>query len=147
MQVQFSLLFTLVGLTLIWPELTTAASPQAGSIEQRSEGACSPPIVNNEGHVSISCPGVAPEALHYLENQLSEQFGRINDRLRSLNDTQRTIKNLNDLVDDLHKQADGWAQRYHELSSRLAEGPSDNEQTAQARELIKKGILPQQSLY
>lgn len=108
-------------------------------VEQRSKGACSPPIVNNEGHVSISCPGIAPEALHYLENHLSEQFGQLSEQLRELNDSQRTISNLNDLIEDLHKQADGWAQRYHELSVRLGDNRDDSEQSKQAHELIQKG--------
>ena len=84
MQVQFSLLLALAGVTLGWPGLSIAASPQTRSIRQHSEGACSPPIVNNQGHVSISCPGVTPEALRYLENQLSDQFGRLNEQLRGL---------------------------------------------------------------
>ena len=139
MQVRFALLWALAGLTFGWPGLSIAASPQTASIQQHSEGACSPPIVNNEGQVSISCPGVAPEALHYLENHLSEQFGRLNEQLRSLNDTQRTIRNLNDLVDNLHKQADDWAQRYHDLSARLAESGNDSEQAKQAHDLIQRG--------
>ena len=58
MQVRFALLlWALAGLTLGWPGLSIAAWPQTGSIQQHSEGACSPPIVNNEGYVSISCPG------------------------------------------------------------------------------------------
>ena len=84
MQVQFSLLLALAGVTLGWPGLSIAASPETRSIQQHSEGACSPPIVNNEGHVSISCPGVTPEALRYLENELSDQFGRLNEQLRGL---------------------------------------------------------------
>jgi tetratricopeptide (TPR) repeat protein len=138
MQVRASLFFALMAITVAEPQ-PSIASPENSSIEQHSEGACSPPIVNNEGHVSISCSGVAPEALHYLEDRLSEQFGHLNDELRSLNDTQRTINNLNNLIDDLHKQADRWAQQYHELSSRLAESGSDSQQASDARELIQKG--------
>jgi tetratricopeptide (TPR) repeat protein len=138
MQVQSSLLLALTGFTAFLGS-SMGAFPQTSSIEQRSEGACSPPIVNNEGHISISCQGVSPEALHFLENQLSEQFGRLNEQLRGLNDAQRTISNLNDLVDNLHKQADGWAQRYHELSARLAENGDSSEQAKQAHELIQKG--------
>jgi tetratricopeptide (TPR) repeat protein len=125
--------------TLGWAGLSMAALPLTGTIGQHSEGSCSPPIINNSGHVSISCPGVAPEALHYLENQLSDQFGRLNEQLRGLSDTQRTIRNLNELVDNLHKQADDWAQRYHELSARLGETRDDSEQAKQAQEFIQKG--------
>jgi hypothetical protein len=94
-----------------------AAPAGQGSIEQRSEGACSPPIFNNSGQVSINCPGVDEKALHYLESQLSEQFHRLSEQLHSLNDSQRTIRNLNDLNDTLRQQADDWARRYRELSA------------------------------
>jgi tetratricopeptide (TPR) repeat protein len=82
---------------------------------------------------------VAPQALHYLENQLSEQFGRVSEQLRSLDDTQRTTLNLNNPLDNLHRQADDWAQRYHELSERLAESENENEQAKQAHDLIQRG--------
>ncbi len=60
------------------------SSALSQDIRQYSAGTCSPPIFNNQGKVSISCPGVAPEALRPLENQLSEQFGRLSEQLRSL---------------------------------------------------------------
>src|SRR6266436_981230 len=124
------------GLVLGWPN---AASPQTSRIEQHSQGACSPPIVNNQGQVSISCPGVAPEALHYLETQLSEQFGRLGEQLRSFDDSARTIRNLNDLNENLRQQADDWARRYREFSESLAESRDDSAQAKEARELIQKG--------
>ena len=72
------------GLAAGWPNSWAAApSSQIGSIEQHSEGACSPPIVNNEGQVSISCQTVDEKALRYLESQLSEQFRRLSEQLRS----------------------------------------------------------------
>ena len=123
-------------LALSWPN---SAAPQLGKIEQRSEGACSPPIVNNQGQVSISCSGVAEEALRYLESKLSEQFREVSDQLRSSNDFARTIRNLNDLNENLRQQADDWARRYRELSARLAESPDDSAQAKRARELIQRG--------
>ena len=116
--------------------VSTASSQD---IQQHSAGACSPPIVNNQGKISISCPGVAPEALRYLENQLSEQFGRLNEQLRSLDDSARTIRNLNDLNENLRQQADEWARRYRELSVRLAESADNSTQAQQARALIQQG--------
>src|ERR1700693_5389861 len=92
--------FLAAGLILGWSNL---ASPQTSSIEQHSEGACSPPIVNNEGHVSISCQGIDETALRYLENKLSE---RLSEQLRGLDDSGRTIRNLNDLNENLRQQAD-----------------------------------------
>src|SRR5271156_3505865 len=124
------LLLTAAGLVVGWPS-AAADSPEIGSVEQHSEGACSPPIINNQGHVSISCPGVAPEALRYLENNLTEQFSRLDERLSHLEESDRTIRNLNELSDNLRKQADDWAQQYRELSTRLAESQNDSEQAKQ----------------
>src|SRR3954469_12792411 len=106
------------GLMLGWPN---PASPQTSRIEQRSEGPCSPPIVNNQGQVSISCPGVGEEALRYLEGKLTEQFWGLGEQLRSLDDSARTVRKLNDLNDKLREEANTWASKYHELLARLSE--------------------------
>ena len=132
-------LLTVTGLVVGWPNAAAAGASQIGSVEQHSEGACSPPIINNQGQVSISCAGVAPEALRYLESNLTEQFRRLDERLSHLEESDRTIRNLNELSDNLRKQADDWAQRYRELSARLAQSPDDNEQAKQAHELIQQG--------
>src|SRR4051794_33273464 len=116
------------GLMLGWPN---PASPQTSRIEQRSEGPCSPPIVNNQGQVSISCPGVGEEALRYLEKKLSEQFERLSEQLRSHDDSARTIYNLNDLNDKLREEATNWASKYQELSARLAENRDSSEEAKQ----------------
>lgn len=109
------------------------------SIEQHAEGACSPPIVNNQGHVSISCQGVDEKALRFLEEKLSTRFTQLAEQLQSLNEANRTIRNLNDLNDTLRKQADEWAERYKELSGRLAGSRPDTEEARQARTLIQQG--------
>ncbi len=128
------------GLTAGWPNAwAAAASSQIGTIEQHSEGACRPPIVNNEGQVSISCQTVDEKALRYLESQLSEQFRQLSEQLRSPDDSNRTIRNLNDLNENLRQQADDWARRYRELSARLAENRDDSGQAKQAHELIQQG--------
>src|ERR1700731_1915504 len=113
--------------------------PNIGSIDQHSEGACSPPIVDNQGQVSISCEAVDKKALRYLEKQLSEQFRRLREQVHSLDDSTRTIHNLNDLNDNLRQQADDWARRFRELSARLAESGDDSLQAKQAHELIQQG--------
>ena len=59
-------------------------SPQIGSIEQHSEGACSPPIVDNQGQVSISCEAIDKNALRYLEQQLSAQFRQLSEQVQPL---------------------------------------------------------------
>src|SRR6266699_2591684 len=112
--------------------LPYSGSAQTSKVEQHSEGSCSPPIVNNQGHISINCPGVAPEALRYLENHLSEQFGQLREQLSSFDDSGRTIRNLNDSIETLRQKADDWAQRYGKLSARLAEARDDSVQAEQA---------------
>jgi len=114
-------------------------SPQIGSIEQHSEGACSPPIVDNQGQVSISCEAIDKKALRYLEQQLSAQFRQLSEQVHNLDDSSRTIRNLNDLNDNLRQQANDWARRFRELSARLAESRDDSVQTKQAHELIQQG--------
>ena len=114
-------------------------SPHIGSIDQHSEGACSPPIVDNQGKVSISCEAVDKKALRFLEKQLSEQFRRLSEQVHSLDDSSRTIRNLNDLNENLRQQADDWARRFRELSARLAENQDDSLQARQAHELIQQG--------
>jgi tetratricopeptide (TPR) repeat protein len=139
-------LLAMASFTLGWSGVSIGASPQAASIEQNSQGACSSPIINNNGHISISCPGVAPEALHYLETQLSEQLGglykelhNVSSKLPDLNDSQQTITNLNHLNAILREQADDWAHKYRDLSQRLAESGNDSEQAKHAHDLIKRG--------
>jgi hypothetical protein len=68
------------------------------------------PVVEDHAQPGVDV-AVIPEALRYLEDKLSEQCGQLNEQLRGLNDAQRTIRNLNDLADNLRKQANDWAQR------------------------------------
>ncbi len=119
--------------------MASAHADAAVSVEQRSEGACSPPIVNNSGQVTIECPGIDEKALRYLEGQLTEQFRTLSAQLHDLDDSTRTIRNLNDLTETLRKQAEDWEQRYRELSARLASGPDESEQARQAHALIQQG--------
>jgi tetratricopeptide (TPR) repeat protein len=133
-------LLVAAGLVAGSPNLRAAAPPpQIGSIEQYSGGPCSPPIVHNEGQVSISCSGVNEKALRYLESQLSEQFRRLSEQLRGLDESGRTIRNLNDLNDNLRRQADEWAKLYTELSARLSKAEDNSEQAKRAHELIQQG--------
>src|ERR1700730_9925220 len=114
-------------------------SPNIGSIEQHSKGACSPPIINNQGQVSTSCEAGDKKALRYLEQQLSGPFRERLRQVHSPDDLTRTIRNLNDLNDHLRQQADDWARRFRELSARLADSPDDSVQAKQAHELIQRG--------
>lgn len=119
--------------------LIHAATAPAGVIEQSSQGACSPPIANNAGQVTINCPGVDPEAVGYLEAQLTE----LPHKLSEQSDANRTIKNLNDLNVILRQQAADWETRYHDLSARLANSPTDSENSRLARTLIQQGRFDQ----
>src|SRR5689334_6373394 len=104
-----------VGATVLlgcWTGAWSAAPAlEHGGVEQHSEGACSPPIVNNEGLVSISCQGMDEKALRFLEAKLTEKlnelqagfaqkFGDLSEQLIRPNDDNSavTIGNLNDMI-------------------------------------------------
>jgi tetratricopeptide (TPR) repeat protein len=114
------------------PNLSAFELSLTPGADQRSEGACSPNILNNQGQISISCPGVDPKALRYLEEHISEQ-------LRDLVQDARTTRNLNERIDELRNEASNWAQRYRELSARLEQSGDDSERAKQAHKLIGAG--------
>jgi hypothetical protein len=88
-----------------------ALAASASSVEQHSQGACSPPIANNSGQVTINCTGIDPEALRYLETQLTELFRKLSEQ----SDANRTVRNVNDLNEILRQQATDWENRYRDL--------------------------------
>jgi tetratricopeptide (TPR) repeat protein len=124
-----------LSITAALPAFAQTSSTFKG-IQQNSTASCSPPILGNNGTVSITCYGVGSEAQAYLEGKLSEllkQVQQIRDVQEITRDDGRTIRNQNDLIDTLRQQAESWAKRYRE---ELAKKPSD-EVEKNARELIK----------
>lgn len=120
--------------------LSPAAGQSGGPIYQRSDGACSPPIVNNSGQVTITCPGINPVALRSLEDGLSKLVQEIRQQHREFGESHRTIANQNDLIDRLRREANDWAKRYHDLSERLS-APDDDAANGKAGALIRQGRL------
>ena len=118
------------GVLLAW----LSPARDAAGIEQASEGACHPPIVDISGAVTMECRGVEGKALEYLNARLSETLQR---QLLHPDDPRRTIRNLDDRIDDLHRQAEDWTKRYGELWDRL----DDSEPARQARGLIQQGAI------
>jgi Flp pilus assembly protein TadD len=110
---------------------------QPRSFAQTSTGACSPPIISNTGHVSISCPGVGEEALRFLEERLTTEFKSVLDRIDRYNDSERTIRNQNDHILILQQKADYWFQKYEGLTKSNV-GMDGSEVAKRAWELIRK---------
>ncbi len=107
---------------------------EATGIEQAAEGACRPPIVDISGAVTMECLGVEGKAIEYLNARLSETLHR---QLLHPDDPRRTIRTLDDRIDDLRRQAEDWTRRYGELWDRL----DDSEPARQARGLIQQGAI------
>ncbi len=92
--------------------LAAVAGQGPSVIHQTTTGWCSPIITNVTGNVRVNCIGVDPRALKRLNLELN-----------------RTNKELTAKIDE----ANDWAERYHELETRLNE-PGPNEELAQQAE-------------
>jgi hypothetical protein len=122
--------------------LSARADPILTSVEQKSSGDCSPPIIN-AGNVTINCPGIGDAASRSLSVQLTEQFKMLNAKIDQQDDSSRTIHNLNDLNDELRRKADDWAKSYLSLKSemdRIAEQyPKLKDVRSKAEQLLDAG--------
>jgi DNA repair ATPase RecN len=97
-----------------------AAFQQSISIRQHSSGWCSPNIVNVTGNVTVNCIGVDPRALRRLNQQLAKM---------------RTSR------DEKIREANNWAQQYHELERFLDKTGNTSEVSKQAKEYLHQGDL------
>jgi tetratricopeptide (TPR) repeat protein len=122
--------FWFVVATSIGTHAEVATSP---TVQQISRGSCSPPILNNNGTINLTCADLDADATEQLEKQLAELLPQLRQTLADRSEDFRTIRNQNDLIGILREQADDWATRYRDLSSRV---PND-EAGKRARELIK----------
>src|SRR5215471_1624019 len=96
--------------------VTTPAWSQ--SLRQQTEGWCSPAVADVKGHVTITCQGVDPKALARLNELLDKKDLELTQRI---------------------KEANEWAERYRELSARLATAGDDGQLSQQAKALIQDG--------
>lgn len=67
-----------------------SGSADAGAntdLKPPADSACRPPSVDGTGQVSITCPGIADNALRYLENQLSKQARQLGEPSESRQST------------------------------------------------------------
>jgi len=88
--------------------------------EQSTSGWCSPAIDNVVGDVTVNCKGVDPRALKRLNALLSQKNQELSEKIREANE---------------------WAERYHELEKRLAEAGNDVGLSHQAEESLHEGDL------
>jgi len=100
--------------------LMVAAAQAQRVTHQTTTGWCSPNIANVTGKVTVNCIGVDPRALIKLNAQLS-----------------RTNQELTAKIDE----ANEWADRYHELETRLSEPGPNAELSQQAEAYLHEGEL------
>jgi tetratricopeptide (TPR) repeat protein len=100
--------------------VATFTQQQVSTVTQTSSGWCSPNITNVSGNVTVICKGVDPRALKRLNHELD-------------------LKNLQ--YAEKFREADEWAERYHDLEKRLAESGDDTELSKKAEEYLREGDL------
>jgi tetratricopeptide (TPR) repeat protein len=106
---------------MLLPFLLFLASEQSPVIVSQSTGGwCSPAIANVVGNVTVNCIGVDPRALRRLNEQLTSKNIELGDKIREANE---------------------WADRYHELERRLANAGDDTELSHHAEEYLHAGEL------
>jgi tetratricopeptide (TPR) repeat protein len=91
----------------------------AQSVSQKTAGPCSPAITDVKGHVTITCQGVDRKALARLNELLDKKDLQLAQKVEEANE---------------------WAQRYHEVSARLA-ASDDSQLSKKALALIREGKL------
>src|SRR5439155_23696023 len=110
--------------------LSISPEGQAGTtipsgILQSTEGWCSPAVADTRGNVTINCQGVDPKALARLNELLDLRDKQLGETKQSL--------------EDKLKEANDWAQKYHDLSERLEKLGDTSEVSRRAEALVKSG--------
>jgi tetratricopeptide (TPR) repeat protein len=100
--------------------LLLLTSQEGKVLRQMSSGWCSPNIANVSGNVTITCIGVNPKALERLNAQLSSKKTELSEKIREANE---------------------WAERYHELEKRLADSGENKELSHLAEKYLYEGEL------
>jgi hypothetical protein len=111
----------------LWLLVLGVSTAQAASINQQTDGPCSPVVGQTGGNVTIilNCQtAVDPKVL----KQLNESFNKANKNERELQEVNRKVEN--------------WANRFNELF-RQAKINSDYQLGRQAEALLRKGKLDQ----
>ena len=102
-----------LAILLLWQQGPTAVPQVMG-------GWCRPAIVNVSGKVTVNCVGVDPRALHRLNAQLNQRDLELVEKVR---------------------QANEWAERYHELEKQLEESGEGHGLSRQVAEHLHQGEL------
>jgi Tetratricopeptide repeat len=100
--------------------LAAVAAQNPTIVHLTTTGWCSPIITNVTGKVTVNCIGVDPRALKRLNTELN-----------------RASKELTAKIDE----ANDWAERYHELETRLNEDGPNEELAHQAENYLHEGEL------
>jgi hypothetical protein len=110
-----------------WLAVAVAAAivsvAHADTVTQTTQGWCSPAVADTKGNVTINCQGVDPRALQRLNELLDKKDLELADKIKEAND---------------------WAQKYHDLLAAAADDP-ELQKLIKGGELEKAGtILDQQ---
>jgi len=100
--------------------LYVVTTPKNKVLAQTTAGWCSPNIANVTGSVTVTCIGVDPRAQEKLNAELRFSKAEVAEKLR---------------------QANEWAERYHELEKRLANSEWQNELSRRAEQFLHEGEL------
>ena len=92
----------------------------ADSIDQKTEGWCSPAVNKTDGNVTINCYSVSPKIVKRLEELLDKK------------DTDLT---------NAQQEVDFWLKKYYELKNLLTTRPATDELAAKAKTLLDDGDL------
>ncbi|MCB1808270.1 MAG: tetratricopeptide repeat protein [Candidatus Competibacteraceae bacterium] len=136
--------------------LGTVLAVQSQTIEQSSQGLCSPNIAEVNGNVTltINCLGLTPQAQARL-NELLDFSALVQTLQQTQQLNNKTLKRLHDLLDrneqalsatetqlaKKFREAEEWASKYRELEARLVEQGSTDKTAEQAEEALKNGDL------
>ncbi len=93
---------------------------QAGSVEQKTKGWCSPAVNDTKGNITIDCHGVSPKIVKRLEELLD--------------------KNELDLI-KAKETILLWFKKYNELKSQLTARPAADKKATKAKILLENGDL------
>lgn len=97
-----------------------AIPPQGTTIRQTTSGPCSPAVANVTGNFTLTCIGVDPRAVAKLNAYLGHKNVELAEKIR---------------------EANGWAERYHELEKQFVETKVDRRLSRQAEEYLHQGDL------
>jgi tetratricopeptide (TPR) repeat protein len=110
----------------LWLLVFAGFTAQAATIHQKTEGWCSPAVGVTEGDVTITCQGVDPKVLQWLNELLSKKDLELQDKIG---------------------EVEAWTRKYQELSQRIATQGQNGARAQEAQALLEAGKLAGEILF